>query len=99
MGNKVVSVDLFDKPATCRKVWGRLLTGVVMDALEAGPTQEQVGKEKVEETLARLREAPWQQTPPVGVGEEYRSDSDDGRHASALVLDESVVHGSLVVAG
>jgi hypothetical protein len=97
VGGQVVSVDLFDKPATCQKVWGRLLTGVVMDALEAGPTQEQVGREKVQETLARLRGAPWQQTQPVGVGEEYRSDTEDGRHATALVLDESVIHGSLVV--
>jgi hypothetical protein len=97
VGGTVVSVDLFDKPATCQKVWGRLLTGVVMDALEAGPTQEQVGREKVQETLARLRGAPWQQTQPVGVGEEYRSDTEDGRHATALVLDESVIHGSLVV--
>src|SRR5262249_34476266 len=69
VGGKVVSVDLFDKPATCRKVWGRLLTGVVMDALEAGPTEEAVGQEKVEEALACLRRAPWQQTQPVGVGE------------------------------
>jgi hypothetical protein len=99
VGNKVVSVDLFDKPSTCRKVWGRLLTGVVMDALEAGPTQEQVEKETVEETLASLRGAPWQPTQPVGVGEEYRSDTDDGRHATALVLDKSVIHGSLVMAG
>ena len=90
-------MDLFDRPLTCRKVWDRLLTGVVMDALEAGPTQEQVGREKVQETLARLRGAPWQQTQPVGVGEEYRSDTEDGRHATALVLDESVIHGSLVV--
>src|SRR5262249_37540354 len=26
--------------STCRKVWDRLLTGVVLDALEAGPTEE-----------------------------------------------------------
>jgi hypothetical protein len=99
VGGKVVSVDLFDKPATCRKVWGRLLTGLVMDALEAGPTQEPVGKEKIEETLASLRGTPWQQVPPVGVGEEYLSDAEAGRHATALVLGESVIHGSLVVAG
>jgi hypothetical protein len=99
VGGKVVSVDLFDKPATCRKVWGRLLTGVVMDALEAGLTQEPVGKEQVEEALASFRGAPWQQTQPVGVGEEYRSDTEDGRHTTALVLDETVIHGSLVVAG
>jgi hypothetical protein len=99
VGGKIASVDLFDKPATCGKVWGRLLTGVIMDALEAGPTQEQAGKEKVEETLAWLRGAPWQQTQPVGVGEEYRSDTDDGRHATALVLGQAVIHSSLVVAG
>ena len=97
VGGKVISVDLFDKPATCQKVWGRLLTGIIMDALEAGLTQTQVGKEKVEETLAHLRRAGWEQTQPVGVGEEYRSDTDDGRHATALVLDQSVIHGSLVV--
>jgi len=98
VGGKLVSVDLVDKPATCRKVWGRLLTGMVMDALEAGPTEEQLGKEKVQEALVGLRGVPWQQTQTVGVGEEYRSDT-EGRHASALVLDESVIHGSLVVAG
>ena len=39
-----------------------------MDALETGPTQESIGEEKVRETLAWLRGAPWQQTQPVGVG-------------------------------
>jgi hypothetical protein len=99
VGGRVVSVDLFDKPSTCRKVWDRLLTGVVLDALEAAPTGEQAGADKVREALAHLRTAAWQQTQPVGVGEEYRSDTDDGRHASALVLGGAVVHGSLVTAG
>ena len=65
----------------------------------AGPTGEQAGADKVQEALAHLRAAAWQQTQPVGVGEEFRSDTDDGRHASALVLDGAVVHGSLVTAG
>ena len=99
VGGKVVSVDLFDKPGTCRKVWDRLLTGVVMEALEAGPGGEEVGKDEVQEALAHLRGAPWQQTQPVGVGEEYRSDADGGKHATALVLGGSVIHESLVVAG
>jgi hypothetical protein len=99
VGGRVVSVDLFDKPATCRKVWDRLLTGVVLDAVEAGPTAEQAGADKVQETLDHLQAAAWQQTQPVGAGEEYRSDTDDGRHASALVLGGAVVHGSLVTAG
>jgi hypothetical protein len=97
VGGRVVSVDLFDKPSTCRKVWDRLLTGVVLDTLEAGPTEEQAGADQVQEALAHLRAAAWQQTPAVGAGEEYRADADDGRHASALVLDGAVVHGSLVM--
>jgi hypothetical protein len=99
VGGRVVSVDLFDQPATCGKVWGRLLTGVVMDALEAGPAPGPVGKETVEETLACLRGTAWHQVPPVGVGEEYRADAEGGRHATALALGEAVIHGSLVVAG
>ncbi len=34
VASKVVSVDLFDKPDTCRKVWDHLLSGLVLDALE-----------------------------------------------------------------
>ncbi len=98
VGGKVVSVDLFDKPLTCRKVWDRLLSGVVMDALEAGPGGAGADKEQVHEALARLRGAPWQTAPAVGVGEEYRADDGDN-HATALALGGSVIHGSLVVAG
>src|SRR5262249_20442398 len=40
VGTKVVAMDLFDKPSTCAKVWDRVLSGVVMDALEAGPADQ-----------------------------------------------------------
>jgi hypothetical protein len=98
VGGQVVSVDLFDRADTCRKVWDRLLTGVVLDALEAGPGGAEVGKGQVQEELARLRGAPWQQTQAAGVGEEYRADADGGSHATVLALGGSVIHGSLVVA-
>ena len=98
IGGKVASIDLFDKPATCRKVWDRLLTGVVMDAVEAGPATEPAAAESVLQVVARLREAAWQPVPTVGAGEEFRSDTDDGQHASALVFEGSVVHGSLILA-
>jgi hypothetical protein len=97
VGGRVVSVDLFDRPATCRKVWDRLLTGVVMDALEADSGAEQPGVDRVHEVLGHLHAAPWRQTDPVGAGEEYRTDTGDDEHASALVLNGAVVHGSLVV--
>lgn len=99
VGGKVVSVDLFDKPATCRKVWDRLLTGVVMDALEVGPGGKPAAAADVQEVLSALRDAPWRQGQAAGAGEEFRAEIDGDRHASALACDGAVVHGSLVVAG
>jgi hypothetical protein len=99
VGGKVVSLDVFDKPLTCRKVWDRMLTGVIMEALEAGPAEKQAEVEDVQRMVVHLGAAPWQPTPPAGVGEEFRADTEDGKHASALVYNGSVVHGSLVLAG
>jgi hypothetical protein len=98
VGKKIVSVDLFDKPSTCRKVWDRLLTGVIMDALEAGPVEERVEKMDTEKLLRTLRDSSWEQTKAVGEGDEFRCGSED-KHASVLVYNGTVVHGSLVVAG
>ena len=86
--------------ATGLKVLGTFTDfGVCRRFRWARPTREQAGVDKVQEALAHLRAAAWQRTQPVGAGEEYRSDTDDGRHASALVLGGAVVHGSLVTAG
>ena len=99
VGNKVVSVDLFDKAATCEKVWGRLLSGLIMDALEAGSAEQRVEKADAEKVLALLRQSAWEQTHAIGTGEEYRSADAADKHASALVYEGAVVHGSLVMAG
>lgn len=98
IGKRIVSVDLFDKPTTCRQVWNRLLTGVILDAVEAGPTEEQAEVAGVRESLSLLRNASWQRTAAVGAGEEYRFDSRDDQHATALALGDTVVHGSLITA-
>lgn len=98
VGKKIVSVDLFDKPSTCRKVWDRLLTGVIMDALEAGPAEERVEKTDTEKLVGTLQDSSWEQTKAVGEGDEFRCGSED-KHASVLVYNGTVVHGSLVVAG
>jgi hypothetical protein len=99
IGGKVVSVDLFDKATTCRKVWDRLLTGVIMDGLESGPTEQRPGEADVRAVLATLGAAPWKTSQAVGAGEEVRAEMDGARHASALLCNGSVVHGSLVCAG
>jgi hypothetical protein len=104
IGNKVVAVDLFDKAATCRKVWQRLLSGYVLDALEANaaasetePNQAEAAD--VERLLATASVMPWHKADPVGEGDEYRASQGDDVHASALTLDGSPVHVSVVVAG
>jgi hypothetical protein len=98
VGTKVVALDLFDKPSTCAKVWDRLLSGVVMDALEAGAAAEVVHRADVEGLLARLKDSTWEPAPAVGEGQEYRFDADSQTHASALVCGGSVLHGSVAVA-
>ncbi len=96
VGGRIQSVDLFDKPSTCQKVWDRLLSGLVFDSLEAGPTDQIVSAADVEQLLGT--NLSWEQTAAVGEGEEYRSKSPQGDHASALVFEGSVVHESVVAA-
>ena len=98
IGEKVVAVDLFDKPATCQKVWDRLLSGVVFDALEAGETDQHASVSDVEQLVSAAGDLPWEQGEAVGEGEEYRAESKRGDHASALAFEETVVHGSVVAA-
>jgi hypothetical protein len=98
VGQKVVAMDLFDKPSTCAKVWDRLLTGVVLDALEANAAAPSAEPADVERLFARLGDSIWEPATPIGEGQEYRYDADSETHASALVFRESVLHGSVVVA-
>jgi hypothetical protein len=77
VGTKIVAVDLFDKSATCQKVWRRLLSGFILDAVEPNAEKGQVTQPAVETMLAALRNSPWEQVKPVGDGEEYRVKSGD----------------------
>jgi hypothetical protein len=98
VGKKVVAIDLFDRPATCSRVWDRLLSGVVMDALEESQSEERALTSDVEQLIARLGARAWENAPAVGLGQEFRLDPDPATHASALVFQDSVLHGSVVVA-
>jgi hypothetical protein len=100
VGDRVVALDVFDKPETCRKVWDRLLSGVVLDALEAPPAQQAPPAQSadVQALWNRLRGSTWEPAPPLGDGQEFRADADATTHASALFCEGTVLHGSVVVA-
>lgn len=74
------------------------MTGVIMDALEAGSREERAEGADLQTLLNLLRGASWKKTTAVGAGDEYRFDTDDDKHASALVFNDTVVHGSLITA-
>jgi hypothetical protein len=99
IGRRIVAVDLFDKPATCRKVWDRLMSGYVLDALEARAEEGQAAAADVQQLVQAANALEWRKADPVGEGEEYRAQRGEEVHASALALHDSPVHLSVVVAG
>jgi hypothetical protein len=98
VGGKVVAIDLFDKATTCGRVWNRLLSGAILDALEVKGAEKQAECVDVERVLSGLNDLAWESAEPIGEGEEYRAESSTGDHASALIFDGTLVHGSVVCA-
>jgi hypothetical protein len=86
IGSTIVALDIFDKPSTCRKIWDRLLSGFVMDALEEGQVTQSPAPAEVDALLKRLEAAAWQESPAVGEGREFRTDAGPKTHASALTF-------------
>jgi hypothetical protein len=98
IGKKLVALDIFDKPSTCKKVWDRLLSGFVMDALvEDESRSEEAGVDDVERFLIRTSDAKWEKVEPVGEGEEYRTEFDE-ENGSILTFEGRIVHGSVMTA-
>ncbi|MGE3806983.1 MAG: DUF6569 family protein [Gemmataceae bacterium] len=95
LGARVLSFDLFDQPATCRKVWGRLLSGYVLDALEDNVSGAGASRAAVEIYLNGALDADWQASPSVGVGQELRTEI-GSRHGSALCWQGRAIHISVV---
>jgi len=98
IGKKVVALDIFDKSSTCKKVWARLISGFVIDALEKGVSRsEGAGVNDVEQLLLRATDAKWKKVEPVGEGEEYRTEFDED-NGSVLAIEDTLVHGSVLTA-
>ena len=96
LAGKVVSMDLFDKPATCKEVYERIVDSLILDALELPGTVRQAEANQISVELYKTRAARWRHVEPViGLGESYRTRSDEGNLATALVMDNTLVHLSI----
>ncbi|HEU4410162.1 MAG TPA: serine/threonine-protein kinase [Polyangiaceae bacterium] len=91
VGAELVSIDLFDAPATCAHYWQRLVQGAALEGLSSGP-EGLVGGAEVHALLEQLRGASWTSVAPVGEGEELRAATPAGASASALLFGPGLVH-------
>jgi hypothetical protein len=98
VGSKIVLLDVFDQPATCERVWSRLLSGVVFEALATTQAERPPAASDLGQFFACIDTLTWEQTEAVGEGVEYRSEGHRGEHASALYFEQALVHASVVVA-
>jgi len=85
------AVGLFDRPATLRKVWARLVTGYAMDALgrqgRKGPAFEPRGPKAITERLGQIA---CEAYPSPGLCEDWRFAAED-LTGHALVVDGACV--------
>jgi hypothetical protein len=88
-GSGVVTLDLFDKPATLATYWEGLLSGYALDALRFAPpafdtADAEAFRERFLATVAT-------EAPGVGLGRELHL-GDETVTGGALVWDDAVVH-------
>jgi len=98
IGPKVVGIDLFDRAETCHKAWNRMMSGFVMDALEARGPLDPPDTRTVSREIEEVLNAAWEPVADRSCGDEHRS-SIGHRQASALYLDARLVHLSVVAGG
>lgn len=90
----VSGLDLFDSPATLRKLWGKLVASYALDAIEAaagGKTKEFSGAALADGFLAAVGKARAERFPALGLGEDVRLTA-RGVAGGALVNENRVVH-------
>ena len=94
VGDEVVGLDVFDQPATFAALLPKLVRSYSIDAI-AQPTESEPSQStaKAIAFIDQLREAPLENHPAVGLGEDVSIVSDD-LIAGGLVVEETVVHMS-----
>ena len=89
------AMDLFDKPETLEKVWHRLVRGYALDAIvEQDTTAKAFTSDDVRALLSRAAETECQPCPSVGIGDDWRFET-DALVGQALVAEGTCVHLSV----
>jgi hypothetical protein len=92
---KVVGADLFDKPATLRKLWGKLIWSYAVDALEeATEKSAPVDAARVLDWLSSASSAKQHWFDSPGIGKDVRIE-DKNLVGATLVVDARPVHVEL----
>ena len=88
---RVLSIDVFDKPETCRRVWPRLISSHMFTMGEKLPGKPKASATNLRKTLADASKARWDRVPPACSGEEYRARTEE-LWASSLGIEGEPVH-------
>lgn len=93
-GNRILGLDLFDRPETLQKLWPKLLRGYAIDALEDTGRDVTVDEAEVREWLTSLSQAKVERFKSPGVGDDVRVESRHV-HGGALLVEDHPVHVEL----
>jgi hypothetical protein len=93
MGDQVLGLDLFDHPATMRRLFSKLLRSYALDAIDGSQEKEVVSVQRstVPELVARMATAKCFVQPAVGLGQDLRFSS-DSLSGAALWAEGRYVH-------
>jgi hypothetical protein len=94
VGGQIAGADVFDKPETLSKLWGKLLRGYALDALETQGQPTAVTGKAVQAWIDAAATAEPEPFQPPGLGRDLRIQA-PVLFGSALVIDEVPVHVQL----
>jgi hypothetical protein len=87
--------EMFDSPATCRKVWGRLVRSIAFEAMTTDESPEAKDSGSAARSLIEAaKPGRTEEASTPGAGQELRIEG-EGVSGSALLLDGQLVHCAL----
>ncbi len=98
LGTQIMAIELFDSEATCRRLWRPLVESFAIAAIGAPTTGSLTTRHVVAALLASFEQNEWAAHPATpGEGTDHRSVHAQ-HHGSALVVEGSLIHASIVLA-